>query len=333
MKTTSLGLDDIYDLAKKTLFFNGCDEENANILSDTIMRAERDGSLSHGLFRLPAYVASLKSKKVNGKARPTLQMIAPSVIKVLGNSAFAPMVLSVGLPAVIELAKKNGVAVLALTNSHHMAALWPETEAIAEAGLAGLACTSYKPMVAPAGAAKPLFGTNPISFAWPRPGKTPVVYDMATAFMAMGEVQVAAREGHSVPLGTGLNKEGKDTTKPSEIVDGGVLLPFGGYKGSAIAMMVELLAGALIGEWFSFEAKQYDNNDGGPPKGGEFILAMSPDKIAGPNWDTRADEFFKKMQSMDGVRLPGERRHKNRLDLGPRQINAELIKKIAALSK
>ena len=214
-----------------------------------------------------------------------------------------------------------------------MAALWPETEAIAEAGLAGLACTSYKPMVAPAGAAKPLFGTNPISFAWPRPGKTPVVYDMATAFMAMGEVQVAAREGHSVPLGTGLNKEGKDTTKPSEIVDGGVLLPFGGYKGSAIAMMVELLAGALIGEWFSFEAKQYDNNDGGPPKGGEFILAMSPDKIAGPNWDTRADEFFKKMQSMDGVRLPGERRHKNRLDLGPRQINAELIKKIAALSK
>ena len=98
-------------------------------------------------------------------------------------------------------------------------------------------------------------------------------------------------------------------------------------------MMVELLAGALIGEWFSFEAKQYDNNDGGPPKGGEFILAMSPDKIAGPNWDKRADEFFKKMQSMDGVRLPGERRHKNRLDLGPRQINAELIKKIAALSK
>ena len=332
MATISLSLDEIYNLAKKTLLFNGCDEENASILSNTIMRAERDGSLSHGLFRLPAYTASLKSKKVNGKARPTIQNIAPSVLKVLGNNAFAPMVLSVGLPAVIELAKKNGVAILAITNSHHMAALWPETEAIAEAGLVGFACTSYKPAVAPAGATKPLFGTNPISFAWPRPGQTPVVYDMATASMAMGEVQVAAREGHKVPLGTGLNKDGKETTNPSEIADGGVLLPFGGYKGSSIAMMVELLAGALLGEWFSFETKEHDNNDGGPPKGGEFILAMSPDKIAGPNWDKHADEFFKKMKAMDGVRLPGERRHKNRLDKGPRQINKELVEKIKGLS-
>ena len=75
-----------------------------------------------------------------------------------------------------------------------------------------------------------LFGTNPISFAWPRPGKTPVVFDMATASMAMGEVQVAKREGHKVPLGTGLNKDGKETTDPGEIADGGVLLPFGGIK-------------------------------------------------------------------------------------------------------
>ena len=332
MATISLSLDEIYNLAKKTLLFNGCDEENASILSNTMMRAERDGSLSHGLFRLPAYIAALKSKKVNGKARPTIQNIAPSVLKVLGNNAFAPMVLSVGLPAVIELAKKNGVAILAITNSHHMAALWPETEAIAEAGLVGFACTSYKPAVAPAGATKPLFGTNPISFAWPRPGQTPVVYDMATASMAMGEVQVAAREGHKVPLGTGLNKDGKETTNPSEIADGGVLLPFGGYKGSSIAMMVELLAGALLGEWFSFETKEHDNNDGGPPIGGEFILAMSPDKIAGPNWDKHADEFFIKMKAMDGVRLPGARRHKNRLDKGPRQINKKLVEKIKGLS-
>ena len=152
MVTVSLSLDEIYDLAKKTLLFNGCDEENASILSNTIMRAERDGSVSHGLFRLPSYTAALKSKKVNGKARPSIQSIAPSVLKVLGNNAFAPMVLSVGLPAVIELAKKNGVAILAITNSHHMAALWPETEAIAETGLVGFACTSYKPAVAPAGA-------------------------------------------------------------------------------------------------------------------------------------------------------------------------------------
>ena len=188
-------------------------------------------------------------------------------------------------------------------------------------------------MVAPAGAKKALFGTNPISFAWPRPGKTPVVYDMATAAMAMGEVMVAARDGHKVPLGTGLNKDGKETTDPKEITKGGVLLPFAGYKGSAIAMMVELLAGALVGETFSYETAANDNNDGGPPSGGEFILAISPEKIAGSNWNKHADEFFSKMKSMDGVRLPGERRHKNRLDKGPRKINAELVNKIKSLSK
>ena len=333
MSTISLTLEDIYNLSKKTLLFNGCDNQNANILSDTIMRAERDGSLSHGLFRLPAYVASLKSKKVKGNAKPTVENIAPSVIRVQGDSGFAPIVLSVGLPAIIELTKNNGVGVLAIRNSHHMAALWPETEAIAEAGLVGFACTAYKPMVAPAGGKQSLFGTNPISFAWPRPGKTPVVYDMATASMAMGEVQVAAREGHSVPLGTGLDKNGNATTNPSEIVDGGVLLPFGGYKGSAISMMVELLAGALLGEWFSFEAKELDNNDGGPPKGGEFILAMSPDKIAGKDWEKHADKLFEKMLALKGVRLPGERRHNNRLNLGPREINKELIEKIHKLSE
>ena len=213
-----------------------------------------------------------------------------------------------------------------------MAAMWPETEAIAEQGLVAFACTSYKPAVAPAGAIKPLYGTNPISFAWPRKNNTPVVYDMATASMAMGEVQVAKREGHKVPLGTGLTKDGKETTDPGEIANGGVLLPFGGYKGSGIAMMVELLAGALVGDNFSYETAAKDNNDGGPPSGGEFILAISPDKLSGNDWDKHSAEFFDKMKSMDGVRLPGERRHKNRLDKGPRNINEELVNKIKSLS-
>ena len=332
MTTVSLSLNEIRELAKKTLLTNGCDDETASILADLIMKAERDGSLSHGLFRLPAYVSGLKSGKINGKARPEVKKISSSVIKVLGNNCLAPMVHNKSLPELIKAARENGVCVLAITNSHHMAAMWPETEAVAEERLVAFACTSYKPMVAPVGAKKALFGTNPISFAWPRPGKTPVVYDMATAAMAMGEVQVAAREGHKVPLGTGLNNDGKETTDPNEIAKGGVLLPFGGYKGSAISMMVELLAGALVGENFSYETGAKDNNDGGPPSGGEFILAISPEKIAGHDWEKHSDEFFDKMKSMDGVRLPGERRHKNRLDTGPRKINEDLVNKIKSLS-
>ena len=329
---TELTLKEIYDLSKKVLEFNGCDEENANAVAETVTHAERDGSISHGLFRIPGYVAALNSKKAKGNASPSNIFLTQNAIRVDGDYGFAPTAIKAGIPALVDTTNKHGVGVLTITNTHHFAALWHETEALAEQNLIGIACTAYKPSVAPAGAKKALFGTNPISFAWPRPGKTPVVFDMATAAMALGEVQVAAREGHKVPIGTGLNKDGKETTDPKEIAKGGVLLPFGGYKGSAIAMMVELLAGALVGENFSYETATKDNNDGGPPSGGEFILAISPEKIAGPAWDKHSNEFFEKMKSMEGVRLPGERRHKNRLDKGPRNINEELVNKIKSLS-
>ena len=332
MNEILMTLEEIFKLSKHVLLHNGCDEINAEAVSNTVTKAERDGSLSHGLFRMPGYIASLRSKKVKGDARPKLKMLNQNIIQIEGDCGFAPTSLQIGLPALADTTKKLGVGVLALKNIHHFAALWPETEYLAEKGMVGMACTAYKPSVAPAGAKKPLFGTNPISFAWPRIGKNPVVYDMATASMAMGEVQVAKREGHKVPLGTGLTKDGKETTDPAEIADGGVLLPFGGYKGSGIAMMVELLAGALVGDNFSFETAIKDNNDGGPPSGGEFILAISPEKISGSGWDKHADEFFNKMKSMEGVRLPGERRHKNRLDKGPRNINQELVNKIKSLS-
>ena len=333
MTTTALSLEEIYSLAKKTLLFNGCDEINAEAVATTVTHAERDGSVSHGLFRIPGYTKALRSKKVKGNARPTNNFLTQNTIRVDGDYGFAPTAIKVGIPTLVETTNKHGVGILAITNTHHFAALWHETEALAEHNLIGIACTAYMPSVAPAGATKPLFGTNPISFAWPRKNKTPVVYDMATASMAMGEVQVAARDGHKVPFGTGLNDKGEKTDDPSAIANGGVLLPFGGYKGSAVAMMVELLAGGLVGDLFSFEAKESDNGDGGPARGGEFIMALSPQLIAGDGWNEHAEKFFVQMESLEGVRLPGQRRHNNRKDTGKRNINEELVNKIESLSK
>ena len=115
METVSLKLDEIFDLAKKTLLANGCDDETGTVLADLIMKAERDGSLSHGLFRLPAYVSGLKSGKINGKARPEVKKMSPSVIKVLGNNCLAPMVLNKGLPELIKTA--TPFSLVALINS------------------------------------------------------------------------------------------------------------------------------------------------------------------------------------------------------------------------
>lgn len=329
--TVSLTLKEIGELATRVFTHNGCDEANTRALVRTVVTAERDGSNSHGLFRVPGYVASLRSGKLNGKASPTVTHRTRAIVRVHGDNGYAPLAIERGVPVLAEAANDLGVAVMAITHTHHFAALWPEVEALAERELIALACTCYMPFMAPFGGNKPLFGTNPLAFAWPRLGRDPMVIDMATAAMALGEVQIAARDGHAVPPGTGLNSSGQPTTDPNEIVKG-MLLPFGGYKGSAVALMVELLAAGAVGEAFSFEAAETDNKDGGPPRGGEFMLAISPELLAGPGWAEHCESFFRRFESIDGARLPGSRRHRNRLSSAPRNINVDLVERIRALA-
>jgi delta1-piperideine-2-carboxylate reductase len=329
-ESVSMSLADIAELASRVFSGNGCDAPNARALVRTVVTAEQDGSRSHGLFRIPGYVASLRSGKVNGCAAPYVDNKTPVVIQVNGQNGFAPLAIERGVPFLAKAAKQFGVAVMTITHAHHFAALWPETEAIAAQGLIGIACVSYLPCVAPFGGTKALFGTNPLSFAWPRPGRSPVVFDMATASMAQGEVQIAAHEGREVPLGTGLDASGQETTDAAEILKG-VLLPFGGYKGSAIALMVELLAAGAVGERFSYEAAVEDSNDGGPPRGGEFVLAMSPDLLAGSGWGEHCEQFFSRFDTIEGARLPGLRRHRNRLSTQPRSVNSDLLAEIRGL--
>jgi delta1-piperideine-2-carboxylate reductase len=313
MANQMMTVADIHQLVIDCFTANGCDIDNAAALARTISFAERDGSASHGLFRLPGYIASLRSGKVDGCAQPTVERISPSVIRVDGKRGYAPLALERGRAALIEAAKENGIAAMALVNVHHFAALWVEVEPIAEAGCCAMAFTTYKPAVVPAGAKQPLFGTNPMCFGWPRGDQTPMVFDQASASMARGEVMIAARDGHDVPLGTGVDADGNPTTEPQKIIDGGALLPFGGHKGSTIAMMIELLVAGLTGMDFSFEAQKNDNNDGGPPNGGEFMLAIDPNRFGdADNWLQHSESFLERLAGMEGAHMPGNRRYANR---------------------
>ena len=323
----NVSLDEIKKLVTDVFLKQGCNKSNASALANTITKAEEDGSSSHGLFRVPGYVASLQSGKVNGNASPKLEKTTPVILTCDADNGFASTAHEFALPILADAAKTNGVAVLSIKGCYHFAALWPETEYLAKQNLVGFACTAFKPSVAPAGAKKAFFSTNPISMAWPRNGQNPVVFDMATATMAKGEVMIAARDGHSLPDGVGLDENGEPSNDPKEILKG-VLLPFGGYKGSAISLMVELFAAGLIGDVFSYEAQENDNNDGGPPSGGEFIMAFNPQIIAGPSWEEHCGNFFQKLTSIDGVRLPGSRRHENRSGDNYRSINEELLLKV-----
>lgn len=330
-ETEELSLAGIYEVARRALSRAGADEHNADAVAKTVANAERDGAHAHGLFRIPGYVAGLQSGKVNGRADPSPQT-SGAIVRCDGQNGYAPLALHRCCEPLANAALQNGIAALVLTKSHHFAALWPETESLAMRGVAAFACVNYLPSVAPAGGKNALFGTNPISFAWPRGELPPSVFDMATAAAAKGEVQIAARDNKPLPPGCGLDENGEPSTDAAAVLRG-VLLPFGGYKGSALAMMVELLAAALIGERFSFESAAEDNKDGAPPRGGELIVALSPQKLAGDGWQEHAESFLRKMEEMPGVRLPGARRHKNRQNTGARAINSELLQKIRALTE
>ena len=296
-------------MSMRALQANGADEPNAEEISRVIWSAERDGCHSHGLFRLPWYVGTLRKGRANGAARPRLEEVAPAIVRINADDGFAPLAIKVGTDPLVERARSEGMAALAIVQCQHIGALWYETTLVAERGLIALAMTSAKPMVAPAGGRKPFFGTNPLAFAWPRAGKPPMVFDMATAAMARGEIQIAARDGHRVPEGAGVDADGNPTTDPNAIL-AGAQLAFGGTKGALLALMVELMVGPMLGQPFSVEQAANSSVDDGVAIGGEFILAIDPVRLSGSTGALdHGERLFEALLAQEGTRLPGDRRY------------------------
>ncbi len=306
MTDIRLSLDEVMDLALRALRASGADEVNAAPVARNIWRAERDGAKSHGLFRLPGYCGGLKSGKANGRARPRILSEEGSVIRLDADEAYYPVAHAVGLPALAALAKRQGLAALACRRGFHLAALWPEVETLCDAGLAAMAFTSTPPFVHNIGGTRKVFGTNPMAFGWPRPGRPPMIFDQAASVTARGEVQLALRDGRLAPEGAGIGPDGEPTRDPQAILDG-AQSPFGGHKGAALALMVDLLAGPLIGEVTSLETGR--QGDGKlPALGGQLILAFAPERLGGAGALDHGERLFAELMEDPGVRLPGDRR-------------------------
>jgi len=310
--TVTLGLDEVRSLARAALMASGADPPNAEAVADVVTRAERDGCASHGVFRVPGYCSALKAGAAKGDAKPRVERRAPGVVFVDGDHGLAPLPMALGRPMLAQVAREQGIAAMAIRNSAHFAALWPDVEPLAQQGLLAMSFVNSRAFVAPAGGAKPLYGTNPMSFACPRAGgHAPMVWDQASSAAARGEIMIAARDGHDVPEGFGLGPDGQPTTDPNEVLKG-VQLAFGGHKGAAIALMVEVLAAGLSGGELSYEADERYTGHGGPTHNGHLVIAMDPDAFGAEAFLERVESVFERVLTDGNARLPGDRRLANR---------------------
>jgi len=311
----ALTLDEVGTLARRVLRAAGLAGDHADAVAETMVAGERDGCASHGIYRLLVAANTIAKGKVVRDAVPVLTEPAQALAKVDGGGGFAQLAFETGKPALIAKAQTCGIAALALNNVVHFAALWPEVEALAEEGLVALAFTPSHAWVAPAGGTRPVFGTNPIAFGWPRPAPNrPFVFDFATSMVARGEIELHRRAGRPVPDDWGIDAEGRPTTDPAAILEG-AMRTFGGHKGSALAAMVELVAGPLIGDRTSAESIAVDGGAGASPLGGELIVAIDPAGFLGDMVAEHlagAEAMFAAIEAQ-GARLPSSRRYAARV--------------------
>lgn len=291
---------------------HGASPEVAAILGENCASVQRDGAESHGVFRMPGYVATLKSGWVDAAAVPVVTDAAPGFVSVDAMNGFAQPALAAARALVTEKARANGIALVAIHNSHHFSALWPDVEPFARDGLVALAFVNSMACVVPHGGQHALFGTNPIAFAAPRAGADPLVFDLATSAMANGDVQIAAREGQLLPEGTGVDRDGNPTRSPAAVLDGGALRTFGGHKGSALSMMVEILAAALTGGNFSFEVDWSGHPGAQTPRTGQLLIVIDPARQAGNRFAARIEALVREMKAAGQQRQPGARRYLQR---------------------
>lgn len=332
METTVLTLNEVYDLAKSVLLKAGMDERGSDVLARIVRNSEQDGPRSHGLRMLPFYVQSFASGYANPVAQPVITQAAPAVLRADGDNGYLQIAAEAARQDVIALARENGIASFTCSNAHHLAALRFDTEPLAEAGLVALAVVNSLAMVTPQGGQRPVFGTNPMSFACPRHGDAPVVWDQASSVIALMDVRMAAAEGHDLPREGGLAPDGQPTTDPNAILESRTLLPFGEHKGAAIAFLVEVLGAALAGGTLSVDNAERDAHEALNVKGGFTLIAIDPARFGNPMFDEYITRICSEIDGNGTARVPGDGRlNRRRVAQDGITVSTELITQLRSM--
>jgi (2R)-3-sulfolactate dehydrogenase (NADP+) len=323
----TLSLTDAHDLVLRTLTRCETSEENAASVARALVGAEADGLQRHGLSRLPSYAAQAKIGKVDGHARPSATRPKPAVVAIDAAHGFAYPALDVAVAALPEAARAQGIAAAPICRSHHCGAAGHPVERLAEAGFVALLFANTPAAIAPWGGSRGVFGTNPIAFACPLPGAAPIVADLSLSKVARGNILAARQRGEPIPEGWALDAEGRPTTDADAALKG-TMVPLGDAKGTALALMVELLAAGLTGASYAADASSFLDAEGPPPDTGQLVIAIDPASFGGGDALQRFAALARMIEGQPGARLPGRRRLEAR-----RNAEAEGVSVSGALLK
>ena len=306
-----LSLAEAEALCTRALVASNTSESNARSTAQALVSAQADGQLGHGLSRVPSYSAQARSGKVDGHATPSLEQVTPALIRIDARSGFAYPAIDLACDHLPVMAAELGIATASVYHSHHLGQAGAHAERLANEGLAAMVFSNSPKAITFWGGRQPTMGTNPIAFAAPRAGHEPLVIDMSLSKVARGKVLAAKRAGETIPASWALDAAGQPTTDPEAAMQGS-MLPIGDAKGAALVLMVEILAAALTGSRFGYEASSFFDGEGEPPHVGHVLIAFNPDMMSGGGFDSRLADILSELERTDGARLPGSRRLANR---------------------
>ena len=315
------------------IFINhGLSQNHANISSNALINAELVGAHTHGLARLKMYCDRINKKVINPKAKIKIKKISQSISQVDANSSIGFVAADIGIKEAIKNAKKTGIGLVGIKNSGHYGLSGYYAEQAVKKNLIVFCFTNAPPAIAPHGSKKKLFGTNPICFGSPTTSKVPFILDTSVSEINRGKIRVAAKTGKKIPVGVALDKFGKPTTDAKKALLG-VQLPLGGFRGSGLAWMIDILSGVMTGANHGGKVKDPFDDFSGPQNVGHMFIAIKPNLFVG-NFSQRIKENIKRVKRLPKIKgvkeilYPGQNKFKRfKKNLNKKIYISESIKK------
>ena len=292
----------------------GLNNNHASISANALINAELVGAYGHGLSRLKMYCDRIKKKVINPKPKIKIKKISQSISHIDADNSIGFVAADIAIKMAIKNAKKTGIGMVAVKNSGHYGLSGYYAEQAVKKNLVTMIYTNAPPAVAPHGALKSLFGTNPICFGTPTGSKIPFILDTSISMINRGKIRVAARNNQKIPEGVALDKFGRPTTDAKKALKG-VQLPIAGFRGSGLAWMVDILSGVLTGGNHAGRVKDPFDDFSGPQNIGHLFITFKTNLFV-KNYDTRIKDNIKKIKKLPKVKgikeimYPGQNKYK-----------------------